>query len=625
MSGWRLLAPPAELGAAVLAALLVLVVTVALERRRTGAARRRLRLVALGAALLALLALVARPARLAGVRPAAVTLLTPGAGLADLAAATAAGLPVRTVPARRGEPAPPPAAEPLPDAATLARRLPSLARVRVAGHGLTATEWAAMPGAVEAQTPPSLPLGAASLRWERQLPLGGELTVSGLVSGVPAGGATATLSGPGLAALRARLRPGEAHPGELRPTQAPLLLRGVPRGPGRQLLELRLEAAGLAPVVERLEVEVTEPRPPAVLWLEDAPSLESREVARWLQEAGAPLALRSRLSRGVERELVAGLSPRPALAPLSPDILGRIDLAVLDTGALAALSTAERAALDGAVERGGLGVLVRLGAEGPAPAVLGRRFALQPVPGAAELAAHLVREDGTTAPPLALGPRELRAEPGLVPLAADRAGRLLAAWRPAGAGSVAVTLVDGTWRWSREGSGAAFRRYWREVVSTLARPAPAEPRWLDTAGGPAMVDRPLLLVLETDSPSPPRASATGPGSAPHRLALRQDPDEPRRWSTTFWPRQAGWHRVEGGGATLWVHAAEPERWVALRLAERQAATAARAASPAPLAPPAAAAARELVPLPRWPAFLVLVAALAVLWGEEAFSPRSRRR
>jgi hypothetical protein len=604
---------------ALAAALLVFVVAVALERRRTDATRRRLRLVALGTALLALLALVARPARLAGVRPAAVTLLTPGASLADLAAATAAGLPVRTVPARPGEPAPPPAAEPLPDAAALARRLPSLARVRVAGHGLTAAEWTAVPGAVEAQAPPPLPLGAASLRWQRRLPLGGELLVSGRVSGVPAGGATATLSGPGLAPLRARLRPGEVRPGE-----APLLLRGVPRGPGRQLLELRLEAAGLAPVVERLEVEVTEPRPPAVLWLEDAPSLESREVARWLQEAGAPLALRSRLSRGVERELVAGLNPRPALAPLSTGTLERVDLAVLDAGALAALSTAERAALAGAVERGGLGLLVRLGAEGAAPAVLGRRFALQAVPGAAELAAHLVREDGSTAPPLALGPRELRAEPGLVPLAADRAGRLLAAWRPAGAGAVAVTLVDGTWRWSREGSGAAFRRYWREVVSTLARPAPAEPRWLD-AGGPALVDRPLPLVLETDSPSPPRAAATAPGGATHPLALRQDPDEPRRWSTTFWPRHAGWHRLEGGGATLWVHAAEPERWVALRLAERQAATAARAAAPAPPAPPAAAAARELVPLPRWPAFLVLVAALAVLWGEEAFSARSRRR
>lgn len=619
MSGWRLLAAPAELGMALAAALLVLAVAAALERSRADGSRRRVRLVALGVALLALVALVARPARLAALRPAAVTLLTPGAGVQDLAAATAAGLPVRTVPPRPGEPAPPPAAEPLPDAATMARRMPGIARVRVAGHGLTAAEWAAVPGAVEAQAPPPLPLGAASLRWERRLPLGGELLVSGRVSGVPAGGATATLSGPGLAPLRARLRPADGRPGD-----APLLLRGVPRGPGRQLLELRLEAAGLAPVVERLEIEVTEPRPPALLWLEDAPSLESREVVRWLQESGAPLALRSRLSRGVERELVAGLSPRPALAPLGAATLERVDLAVVDAGALAALTAAERAALAGAVERGGMGLLVRLGAEGAAPAILGRRFTLQRMQSAAELVAHLVREDGSIAPPLTLGPRELRADPGLVPLAADRAGRLLSAWRPAGAGAVAVSLVDGTWRWSREGRGDAFRRYWRETISALARPAPAEPRW-SAAGAPALVDRPLPLVLETDSDEPPRAEATSPVGTAHPLALRQDPDEPRRWSTTFWPRHAGWNRVEGGGATLWVHAAEPERWLALRLAERQVATAARAASPAPSAAIAGAMARELAPLPRWPAFLVLVAALAVLWGEESFSARSRRR
>ena len=611
MSGWRVLASPAELALALTAALIVIAVAAGLERRRPAKGRRGIRLAALGAALLALVGLVARPARWAASPAAVAVLLTPGASRADLAAANAAGVPAYAVAGRSGEPAPPAAAPALPDTPTLARRQPSLARVRVTGHGLTSAEWSALPGAVEAAAPPPLPFGVAEVRWERQLPLGAELTVSGRVADVPASGATAALSGPGLAPATAPLRAG----------QAPFLLRGVPRGPGRQLLELRLTAPGRDPVVERLEVEVTPSRPPAVLWLEDAPSLESRELARWLQQGGTPLVVRSRMTRGVERQLVSGFDSRPGLAPLDAAALGRFDLVVLDAGALAALSVAERGALAEALERGGLGILVRLGDEATFPAVLGQRFAVRRLPGAAELAAHLAWEDGTTASPLALGPRELRADAGLVPLAVDRAGRLLAAWRPAGSGAVAASLVDGTWRWVREGNATAFRRYWRGVVAALARPAPAAPRW--RADGPALVDRPLELTLETDAKDP-SATANGGSGERHALALRQDAGEPRRWSATLWPRRVGWHRVEGGGAALSIHVAAPERWLALRLAERQAATAARAAAPAPSPSAATATARALAPLPRWPAFLLLLAALAVLWGEEAVSPRSRR-
>src|SRR6185436_1020403 len=61
---------------------------------------------------------------------------------------------------------------------------------------------------------------------------------------------------------------------------APFRFRVEPRGPGHHLLELRLEASGHRARVEQLDVEVVRETPPAVLWLDAAPSAEAREVDR---------------------------------------------------------------------------------------------------------------------------------------------------------------------------------------------------------------------------------------------------------------------------------------------------------------------------------------------------------
>jgi hypothetical protein len=209
-----------------------------------------------------------------------------------------------------------------------------------------------------------------------------------------------------------------------------------------------------------------------------------------------------------------------------------------------------------------------------------------------------------------------------VPLAADAAGRLLAAWRPLGRGAVGVTLVDGTWRWSRAGERQAHRRYWIEVLAALARPLPSTARW--TAAGPALVGRPMALTLEGEEAVTAWA-VTAPDGSAARPGLREDPTSPGRFATTWWPRVEGWHRVGEGDAALWVWVAGAERWPTLRLAERQAATAARLEGA-----PAGDGARNqaparLRPLPRWPVFVLLLLALAALWGEELLAPGGKRQ
>ena len=611
--------------AAALAAL-AWIAAVAFERGADRSRRHRVaRAMLLAIACVALFLLAAQPMRWQTLRAVEAVLVTSGAGARDLANASAAGLRAWAVPASAGEPVPPAGAPPLPDAPALARLHPEVTRVRLAGHGLSAWELAELPLPVAAAEPPALPCGIARVGWPRRLALGEALEVSGLVAGVPASGAALQLSGPAIGETSVRLPAGAR----------PFLFRVLPRGPGRHLLELRLEAAGRAPRAETLDVEVIAETPPALLWLDAAPSAEAREVKRWLAAAGGAFAWRAQISRGLSRDEVVGTAPLPR-GPLTAALLRRFDLIVADPRALAALGAGERAALAAAVREDALGLLLRAG-NAATPAALGVAFATRPLPGGGELAARLDWPDGDSAP-LPLPARELAPLGSLVPFAGDRAGRTLAAWRPLGNGAVGGSLVDDTWRWVLAGHAADHRRYWREAIATLARNAPAAARW-DISPGPALVGSPVTLTLSANSAtgastaaSLPRSPAdTTPTAARVRspagdvlaLPLRQDAYEPGRWSTTFWPREPGWHQVgEGNAATsLWV--APAERWTTWRLAGRQEATAARVASPRPTRDDASPV-RQRAPMPRWPFFALLLVALATLWADEQFGGRERR-
>ena len=609
------------------AALAVLAWIAALAFERGAARSRRHRIVRallLAIACAALFLLAAQPLRWQTVRAVEAVLVTSGAGARDLAAASAAGLRAWAVPASAGEPAPPGGAPPLPDAAALARLHPEVTRVRLAGHGLSAWELAELPLPVAAAEPPALPFGIARAGWPRRLALGEALEVSGLVAGVPASGATLRLSGPAIGESSVRLAAGERS----------FRFRVLPRGPGRHLLALRLEAAGRAPHTETLDVEVIAEPPPALLWLDAAPSAEAREVKRWLAAASGAFAWRAQISRGLSRDEVVGTAPLPR-GPLTATLLRRFDLIVADPRALAALGAGERAALAAAVREDGLGLLLRAGGAAT-PAALGVAFPTRPLPGGGELAARLDWPDGDSAP-LPLAARELAPPGSLVPFAADRAGRTLAAWRPLGSGAVGGSLVDDTWRWVLAGHAADHRRYWREAIATLARPAPAAARW-DVSRGPVLVGLPVTLTLSADSVAaardaplartpadtvPAAARVRSPAGDMLALPLRQDAYEPGRWSTTFWPREPGWHQVGDGNAatSLWV--APAERWTPWRLAARQEATAARVAAP-PLARDDASPVRQRAPMPRWPFFALLLVTLATLWADEQFGGRERR-
>jgi hypothetical protein len=591
-------------------ALLAWIGAALLERRRADSPRRRaLRLLLLAGACATLFLLAAQPLRWRRVAPGEAVLLTPGATARDLAAASAAGLPAWAVPAAAGESAPPAGAVVLADAASLARLHPEVSRLRLAGYGLAPWELAELPLPVAAGAPPASPFGIARIAWPRRVTLGESVEVAGVAVGVPTAGARVRLAGAAIGTVAAPLAAGSA----------PFRLRVEPRGPGHHLLELRLEAPSRSPVVEQLDVEVVAEKPPAVLWLEAAPTAEGREMKRWLAAAGGAFAWRAQVSRGIARDEVAGTAALPR-GPLSAALLAPFDLVVVESRALENLGAAERTALAAAVREGGAGVLLRA-AGATAPALFGVTFASRPLPGGGELAARLDWGESASAP-LPLPARELVPDGTRVTLVADRAGRTLAAWRPLGRGAAGVSLVDDTWRWVLAGRPDDHHHYWRDVIAALARRAPPQQRW-EVAPGPLLVGLPVTLTLSGATALPPAATVRAPNGELVTIPLRQDADEPSRWSTILWPREPGWHTLGEGAAATRAWIAPADRWTAWRLAARQEATAARVAAP-PTVRQSAEVVRRRAPVPRWPLFLVLLATLATLWADEQFGARPSR-
>jgi hypothetical protein len=569
-------------GAALLAAALAW-----LEIRRPDR-RHRMARAGLVVVVVAALAALLRPPMIPGTRSlsATVILATPGTTSALLAAArdTVPGAPVAWWP------------DSVSDLDALQREFPDAARVMVTGWGLREGWWEGHGDLAIRHLPAAPPAGFSGLAWPRAVTLGATGTITGTAEGA---------AGPIMVGLQ---RPdGRVDSILVLPDSgARFRFQILPGAAGRA--EYVLAAPGMAP--ESLRISVVRPRPPAVLVLESAPSFETTFLRRWLVPQGATVAIRTRVSRDRDRIERVNLGEVP-LRPIRPELLARFDLVIVDGGALGELGEAERRALETAVRVEGLGLLVV-----PDPPPEGGDplfpFTLAPTGDPEE---RLVRpawdersDRSTTAIPAL--PAELRAQAGQRALIRDPVGRVVAAATRIGNGRMATSLLLSPSRWQLEGEQDAFGGYWSLLFGAVARGGGE--RWSLVTDGPVVEQEAVALVLTTEDPNP-LAVVRGPDGVPDTLGLAQDLADPARWWGRFWPRTSGWHGVTNRGGAAYHFDVGPPRQSAQEAGARLEATARRAT----LSPVRSGEEHRLRPAPLGPLlpFLVLVAALALLWAE----------
>jgi hypothetical protein len=424
------------------------------------------------------------------------------------------------------------------------------------------------------------------------VPLGGRLTVRGATIGVPAG-TPILLVGPQGVADSGRIAADSTFALETRPPAA-----------ARLRYALRIPVSGV--VAETVGVAVVDRPPPRILVLDRSPSFESRYLEDWMRDAGGALAIRAEISRGRYRTRYLNSSATD-LHRLSGPALRSFDVVVLGTRTLATLQPSERAALESAVRDEALGVVLR--AEQPAARGGGllEGFSISAGGGIERIARVAWAGDSSGRGAVGLAPLTLQGDGATRMLAADSAGNPVAAWRRSGAGAVAVTLVATPSRWRLAGEGERFASYWSLLLGAVSRPAAAG--W--EAIGPAMVDRPLRLI-RSGPDTAPAAMVEAPDGRRDSVFLSQDLIVPSRWEGSYWPRMAGWHRLNGDSLALDFDVAATG-WRTLEATTRERATAERAAIVAASTPQRRAPGGPRR-IPAIVLFVVFVGATAVLWS-----------
>jgi hypothetical protein len=589
------------------------VVLVVGELRRSGPRRGGRVAASIGAAA-ALIWIGLRPARQSAVPLSDALLVTAGATPDAVRHLVDSIRPAKVflLPSAKGAVA---GSTQIPDAGFLARHHPELGSLQVAGWGLTSTELEALNGPDLRFAPSPLPSGFGPVSSPLRVGLGEDLVIRGQVIPGPRSTGWVYLEDPGglvdSARIEGRLRSGEA---------GRFVFRTRPREAGRWRYVLRSGPATIPEAAETLAVEVAAPEALQVLVLEGAPTFETRYLKTWLARGGTGLTIRSTVSRDRARfEFVnRKTTDLSILSALSVPILGSLDVVVTDARSLAALSSAERALLLGAIRNQGLGLLLV-----PDPAQDGAGFLAEArglgfrTEGTAEEEERTVRLSwpGRSVPsqvPVPSLPGELGPRFAVSDVVRDPVGRVLAQVALYGAGRIGVTLVSEPSRWVLSGDHRAFAEYWSALLGAVARPPQSRGRLEVESGIPPRVDQPLRVRWSGTALGWLRV--VDPAGAVDSIPLTRDPRDSTQALGVLWPRRNGWHRLGSADAARWIHVEPGSSWggteASMRLASTNLAVATRTNRGGAAGQAVSGVSR---PLPLWPAFLLFAACAGYLW------------
>ncbi|MES2753148.1 MAG: carboxypeptidase regulatory-like domain-containing protein [Pseudomonadota bacterium] len=432
--------------------------------------------------------------------------------------------------------------ERVPDLATALRRYPGTARLRVVGGGLTPRDEEVARTRSLAFVPPPPPRGLIALAPPGAVAPGAPFQIGGQAAGL--GDATVELLDP--AGQRVDVRPVAAD--------GTFIVTGTARGAGAVTFTLKLRDGRRAVVAAAVvPVETVAAAPPRLLVLAGAPGPEIKYLRRWATEAGLPL--------NVQLNLGGGMALGDPPVAINAATLARFDAVVVDERSWAGLGAGGQGALRAAV-RGGLGLVLRV--TGPLPDavrrqwqgfgfVLGSGVQVAPVklapaaPDAAALAARRGTGSRDVAPdaeafadePPPLSRRVMTLSgPDIVPVARDASGAAFAAWRPVGRGRVAVWNLPDSFALVVTGQGDRYGEYWSATVAAVARAGAGPTARFESLA--RVGERTVICGLTRT------ARVTGPGGAVRSLIVGGD------GCAGFWPRAAGWHSLERGGANFFV-------------------------------------------------------------------------
>jgi hypothetical protein len=480
--------------------------------------------------------------------------------------------------------------EKVPDLGTALRRHPDTARLRVIGGGLPPRDLDAartLPIDFDAAVPPN---GIVYLSSPARVRAGSTFAISGRVQGDIGG--RVELRDPAVAVVaRAALADDGAF-----------TLKAQARTAGNVTFALRVLDSSGAQVEEVTQPIAVLPGDGLhVLVLAGAPDPELKYLRRWATDSGVDLASRIVLSDGIAM-LDDG-------ATLTAETLAGTDLVIVDERAWKALDANAKTLLKNAA-RSGLGLFLRVTGTLPEDVAadwgeLGFRVRAADV----AQAVSLEQNAGAPDPAAVLSRRALIVDADdATPLLRGSDGSAVALWRSEGLGRVAIWWLGDTYRIALAGDAAQFGTLWSRALATVGRARAAAP--LDIPDDSRVDQRSVLCGLAD-------GSFVEQPDGTHAALTIETPDEDRRCAA-YWPAQEGWHTLVSADRRAAFHAGATNATPSLVAARNANATRGLAGS---LPDSGSSTATRGIPAPRWPFFLVWLAAVVVLWWLERTKAR----
>lgn len=462
-------------------------------------------------------------------------------------------------------------AAPTPDTPTLhslvalREQLPHLRQLHVLGRGLPSDAASVADSLHLIRHGGAAVAGFRAAQWARQVALGKTLQLNGSFAAATADKA------PVWVGLRAAGKTRDSV--QLKNGRGTFQLRYVPKATGLAEYELWARRGTQVVARETVPVEVMAIAPLRVLLLTTTPGFEFNFLKNYLGTQQHRVALRTQVSKGLTQTAFLN-QPTHDLRRLSPTLLARYDVVIADNGTLTSLAPAEAQAMRAAVQNQGLGLLL-LAEPGALPRALPGRaaFSLLPRPTGADLPQPVRWPDApaSLAAPLAA---ELRLQAGSTALATDARQRPVVGVTRVGLGHVVVSTLAATYHWQLQTTNTAgYAAFWSRLLAAVARPVPVAAQWQVVDAWPRP-HQPTTLRLESATLPATLPIVTTAKQPAVRLPMQQDTRLPE-WSTgQFWPAAAGWHQVQGPGATRqWFYVFAPTAWQATEREAYQAPTA----------------------------------------------------
>jgi hypothetical protein len=290
------------------------------------------------------------------------------------------------------------------------------------------------------------------------------------------------------------------------------------------------------------------------LILAAAPDFEYKFLRDWLYQNNFALALRTRISKDkfstdfFNRE-------KGNLGNVNQNLLQQFDLLIADDAVLANLNSQERNAINTKIENG-LGLLIRIGDEKPT-SYWAKEFSFSSLADKQDkgFSFKIFNEENKTTPLTVENPFYVNAQSGHQPLVFDEKGKIWVDSKISNQGKLAITTLPSSYKWFMKGQKKDYKKYWSALIGNIVKKKEVIEQLSLKNQFPKTNEETMLVYQSNSENNAPKINIENSAIAPI-----QNQNFPNEWAATFWPKKAGWNKVELNGLEKQVYIFGQEDW-----------------------------------------------------------------